>query len=253
MKDLVDRRAQRAVPSTGSFSRRQMLAAAPPAAMFACSMCAGRAVGALRQRRYCSDSTSQVSLSNALLLQDFTRPGIVVWIKREDTHLSNYFGVVNDILIDIGSSDAFMDGVHNRIVLGDRYIDRFANPSAQYGLLRITGVLAHEKSHLFQVAVNMDGMLSDVSGEPVKYVELHADYMAGAYIAWRERRGIDSAPQALGAFFFLLGDRAIGSERHHGTEVERRKAFEAGYGEAREGEDVKRAAAKGLLYVRRTI
>ena len=234
--------------------RRAILTAIPAVVVLGCG-CLSRSSCAQAQhsRRYCGDSDSQVNLSNAVLLREFTRPGVVAYVQREDELLNDYFGVSSIILIGIGSGDAFMDGVSRKIVVGDRYIDRYAGVSAPYGLLKISGVLAHEKSHIFQISWQIDEMLRDVRGYLVKYVELHADYMAGAYISWRERRGRDSAPQKLASFFYDLGDRVGDRSRHHGTEEERRNAFEAGYLEAEQRDNAEKAAGKGLVYVRRSL
>jgi hypothetical protein len=119
-------------------------------------------------------------------------------------------------------------------------------------------LLAHETGHIFQFQWKVDSALGNVRSERVKYIELHADYLAGAYMAWREKY-VQGAPAQLSKLFYSLGDRALNSEDHHGTERERLAAFSFGYGkfqsltEAGQTPDVKSAATLGILYVKEAI
>jgi hypothetical protein len=233
--------------------RREVLAAIGSLAILGCDCLSHRALaGSGRPRRYCGDSSSGQDGGEAVPLSNFSREAVVAYMERENDLLKEYFGIGGSIYIAIGSYDAFMDGESRIITIGDGYIDRYAGPNEAYGLLRMSGVLAHETGHIFQTNWNMDNMLSSVNGYVVKYIELHADYMAGAYIAWRQRLK-DSAPRQLASFFYNIGDQVPDRERHHGTEAERHNAFAAGYNDAEPADDAKRAAAKGLIYVRKVL
>ncbi len=231
-------------------SRRRLIKSLGGIGILACS-CGMHSLSSeaqTRARGYCANSSPRGTAASKVPLEDYDDSAIFVYLERERELLQQFFSAESRLYINLNSNDAYMSGNHT--VLGERYINRYENE--KYGLLKLTGVLAHEKSHVFQIKWNMDNMLTDVKGYKVKYVEIHADYMAGAYISWREYLK-DSAPDKLSDFFFDLGDRVKGSDRAHGTQDERRRAFAAGYNQRLAKDDVETTAARGLIYVRNAI
>lgn len=233
-----------------SLSRRRLLETLGYLGIFTCSCCTYPLSSFAQSygRSYCADSSPRENRTNEVPLEDYGDPAILAYLGRELQLLYEYFSASSRIYVNLNSSDAYMH--EEIIVLGSKYIQQYAHQ--KYGLLKLSGVLAHEESHVFQTKWNMDRMLTDVKGYKVKYVEIHADYMAGAYVSWREQIKV-SAPDKLIDFFFDLGDRIAGSERAHGTPEERRRAFVAGYSQRLAEDDVETTAARGLIYVRKTL
>jgi hypothetical protein len=194
-------------------------------------------------------------LSERQLLNYLTT--LVDYVKREDESLLKFFKTPSSIYLDLQGTDAH--AVDADISIGLKFIAQYYTANDERtGQLKIAGILAHEKSHVFQFYWKFESMLRDVQGHPVKWFELHADYLAGAYMAWRDSGRAKSASE-LSRFFFDLGDRAVTSDDHHGTEDERLAAFTYGYFEfleltkERRRADVESAAIKGVLYVQRSL
>lgn len=232
----------------------------------ACGICAIRREALSQEtavRRYCYDALprddpgeARPATSNLVPLAQFPDAALVAYLQRENELLARYFGVRSELFFDRFDRGAYMNAHSgNYVALGNDFVSKFVN--RKYGLLMISGILAHEQSHVFQVHWKVNSMLEDVRGQRVKQVEIHADYMAGAYMAWREtvRAG---APVELAALFYELGDRKS-PEVHHGTSQERFLAFQRGYhdlGSAMKisnDADVRTAAAMGLKYVQQTL
>jgi hypothetical protein len=87
-------------------------------------------------------------------------------------------------------------------------------------LMSIPAIMGHEFAHAMQYK----------NGFPYRgrWRELHADYMAGWFIAHRGRFRPQNALQAF-INFYNKGDSDFYSEDHHGTPQERGSAFYAGY------------------------
>jgi hypothetical protein len=85
--------------------------------------------------------------------------------------------------------------------------------------LSIPAILAHEYAHIAQFKYN-----SPLKG---KWVELHADYLAGWYTGHRCRFRACNPFQAMKNFYYK-GDYAF-NDSSHGTPVERERAFRAGF------------------------
>jgi hypothetical protein len=84
----------------------------------------------------------------------------------------------------------------------------------------ITAQLVHEYAHGLQ----------RINGFPYKnkWKELHADYMAGWYVAHRGWCQCDMVTKA-GKSFHKLGEYNFNDPNHHGTPMEREDAFYAGF------------------------
>lgn len=128
--------------------------------------------------------------------------------------------------------------------------------SEKFGLLKLTAILAHEYAHLFQGRSGDYAYLQDGCGKndrPDLLVELHADYLAGVYMA--TRGGIPPEIQdELAGFLYGLGDASI-ANNHHGLPAQRLLAFRngfnttAGYVARDDKIDIYLLAAEGKKYV----
>jgi len=113
--------------------------------------------------------------------------------------------------------------------------------------LSVAIVLAHEFGHIVQYKHNLFFKLRKNVGW--KGPELHADFLAGAYLGIFNRYVEDARVWNVGKHFQGLGDLKVESRAHHGTPRERVAAIEAGYsatwtGRARDIESVVRAATR---------
>ncbi|MEY9363575.1 hypothetical protein ABH994_006296 [Bradyrhizobium yuanmingense] len=204
-------------------------------------------------RSYCAAESGRADPKDLVPLQSYSNPAISVYVSREDDYLAAFFATRAGIYIDQSDPNAYMDYDRNLIAIGGSYLDKYA--PQRFGLLKISGVLAHEESHIFQIKWKINSMLEDVRGHKIKFVELHADYLAGAYMAWRQSyRSVD--PAEISGLFFELGDNSVRTIRHHGTPQERFLTFQSGYGEflgAKQKDpsaDVITAATLGLKFLR---
>jgi hypothetical protein len=206
-------------------------------------------------RSYCGDNRGQADLKDLVPFQSYSNPALSVYVSREDDYLAAFFETHADIYMDKSEPGAYMNSGRNLIAIGEGYLNKYADK--RFGLLKISGVLAHEESHIFQVKWKINTMLEDIRGQHIKFVELHADYLAGAYMAWRKSyRGVD--PSEISALFFELGDLVDG-DKHHGTPQERFLTFQSGYREFLDAKqkdpssDVITAATLGLKFLRSVI
>jgi hypothetical protein len=94
------------------------------------------------------------------------------------------------------------------------------NEYKKYRESAIIGVMAHEWGHIFQYANGLQGK----QGRPM---ELHADFLAGWYMAAKMNRQAD--PRAVFASLYEKGDYNFNSPQHHGMPEERIQAGVAGY------------------------
>lgn len=96
----------------------------------------------------------------------------------------------------------------------------------------LTGLLAHEIAHLFQMQNRYVEQLSperDKRGT-VRLLEIHADYLAGWCLPqtyWTA--GSLSALRTNATQFFKLGDINFMNRDHHGTQYQRQSAMAAGF------------------------
>jgi hypothetical protein len=95
----------------------------------------------------------------------------------------------------------------------------------KWGGAIVAGVIAHEFGHILQYNTNRMGRLSGMDSTN-KFVELHADFLAGIYMAGKDS-SIDVKSYA--DAFFKIGDSYFTSPDHHGTPEERYIALRMGY------------------------
>src|SRR5262245_2448852 len=96
---------------------------------------------------------------------------------------------------------------------------------SKWGGAILAGVIAHEFGHIFQNFTNAMPRLRSL-GPTVKFVELHADFLAGFYMAGKDKT-IDVRSYA--DEFFKIGDYGFTEPDHHGTPEERYFVLKAGY------------------------
>lgn len=233
-----------------NFERRRFMTGALACG---CTMCVGGPTSAQdADRGYCSDMRSNADPRKLTPLVQHSDPALIAHIRDERPLLKGFFTKDADIYLDPTDQGAYMNAYYNYIAVGEPFVDAYTNK--KYGLLGLSGVMAHEEGHIFQTAWNVDLWLKNVRGYRVKFVELHADYLAGWYMAWREQYR-PGAPAEVAALFFDLGNGFSASANFHGTRQERYLAFQQGYGgfqtAASNGEspDVYVAAASGIKFL----
>jgi hypothetical protein len=119
------------------------------------------------------------------------------------------------------------------------------------GGIAIAGVLAHECGHIYQINTKVyDRLMKDQTSAVL--VELHADLLAGYYLA--KKRGV--GPERLAALqqvFVALGTYDRKNPKYHGTPGLRGAAMDTGYFAAQDGKSFEEAAEFGEKYVRRLV
>jgi hypothetical protein len=183
--------------------------------------------------RFCLNSeesgweTSIEHLPSAYAREGPDQAAIVVFLDAENDLLGRFFGLPGEYRIVVGSLSASYRSSKDLIYLGEK---RF--PQRTDNFHRISAIFAHEAAHRFQVKHGIAAQLMQVMGFPVKYVELHADYMAGAYMA------ATGGKLDIQDIFFELGDLNVLHSDHHGLKPERFNAFHRGF------RDYRKIAAK---------
>lgn len=230
-----------------NFERRRFMTGALACG---CTMCGAGPTGAQDAGRgYCSDMRSNADPRELTPLAQHSDPALIAYITEERPLLREFFTKDAEVYLDPTDQGAYMNAYYNYIAVGEPFVDTYRNK--KYGLLGLSGVMAHEEGHIFQTAWNVDLSLKNVRGYRIKFVELHADYLAGWYMAWRERyrRG---APAEVAALFFDLGGGFSTSINYHGSRQERYLAFQQGYSGSKtaaskgESTDIYVAAASGI-------
>jgi hypothetical protein len=120
------------------------------------------------------------------------------------------------------SDDAFYCDLDDTVVIG---ADVLAEVQRDYGAGGVAYLLAHEYGHNLQIET---GVIDDAP--TAKPLELHADCLAGAYVANAVRRGeiATSALDQARAAAYSVGDDAVNDPDHHGTSQERQAAVNLG-------------------------
>jgi hypothetical protein len=88
--------------------------------------------------------------------------------------------------------------------------------------LSMPAIVAHEYAHIAQFKYKFPWTEG-------KWPELHADFLAGWFIAHRERFPLPNDAYQAAASLYYKGDYDFNDRDHHGTPEERLKAFRAGY------------------------
>ncbi len=115
--------------------------------------------------------------------------------------------------------------------------------------MAVIAVCAHEFGHIYQYQSGFYDKLTK-TWPSVKLAELHADYLAGYFLAARKAAypGLDL--QGAGALFEKLGDTEFTAREHHGTPDQRVASIERGFKFGRgENGDIAAAAVAGERFV----
>ena len=100
--------------------------------------------------------------------------------------------------------------------------------SAHYGGSIVAGVIAHEFAHIMQFSDPALYNRLSKAHSTVKFLELHADFMAGYYMGTKfsdRPRDLETLSRKI----FELGDNNFNNVGHHGTPQERHVALRAGF------------------------
>jgi hypothetical protein len=116
--------------------------------------------------------------------------------------------------------------------------------AVENGGYAIAGIGAHECAHIFQYFSGYAASLS-ASGS-ARPIELHADFLAGYYMAKKSHN--KHKLQVFANSLFNKGDFDFNDPTHHGTPDERVAAMEAGFSSAELS--FRDAAKKGVKYVK---
>lgn len=232
----------------------------------ACACCAPRAAEAgiaasEKVIRFCAKAGAP-KVSSTIPLDEYQDPIVRDYLANERDRLVSFFDVPQArFLIAPGHDSAEMNSSLDRrridVIVGSKFIEDTG--ARKYGMLQIASAVGHEFGHAFQVKWKVDDSLKGAKGYNVKAIELHADYLCGAFLGARNFRSTAAAEVA--TMFHGLGDNWIQSQQHHGKENERFLAFSQGWSDAKEefrslgadarmeNIDVKTLATKGLLHV----
>jgi hypothetical protein len=215
----------RDVPAV-ALSGSGMVAATPDATAFAYSS---------------GDPTTDQFLGRALLRLATTfkvRPGFAFF---DDQRSPNAFATPETLLPDTSGT----------VIMGKRLFSE--NMGHDDDGMTIIAICAHEYGHIhqFQSGYHDDLQRLDTT---VKPVELHADFLAGSFLALRKKEHADLNLLSVGQTFYQLGDTNFNQPQHHGTARERIAAITAGFDLARGGvQDIDQVAKAGIDFVRRFV
>jgi len=118
--------------------------------------------------------------------------------------------------------------------------------------MTVLAVCAHEFGHIHQMQQGYMTSLQ-VLDRTAKPVELHADFLAGYFLALRKVDHPELDLQSVGAVYQTIGDTAFTSPKHHGTSEERSAAITAGFMQGRSGGNISQAALAGMTYVKSVV
>ncbi len=193
-----------------------------------CSLLNGASNTVLGSQRF--SRTSGIQVLDGMLYQESARLRLMFQVAPDvawfdDKGAPNAFATTDRL---IGQSP------HGSILMGLELSTNILRTFADLNVMATwvaMSVLAHEYAHILQFDFLNRGVRTRHQG---KYPELHADFLAGAYLTQRAfealRFGTDlRAPiQAAMRQFYQIGDTDFNSPNHHGTPVERMHAFNGG-------------------------
>jgi hypothetical protein len=139
-------------------------------------------------------------------------------------------------------SDSIIANTKGTILIGQKFVKDLVKQKD--GGVAVAGVLAHECAHIFQFFTSYYDRLN---GRTKVLLELHADFLAGYYMAKR----IGFAPDNPGIFAQALIQKSTYRSSGHGTPGQRNAAMDKGYMLSLSGKTFEEAAREGEEYVRR--
>jgi hypothetical protein len=117
----------------------------------------------------------------------------------------------------------------------------------------VIAICAHEFGHIYQFAYGQHARLAELD-RTVRPIELHADFLAGYYLALRHNAKAQLDLQAVGRVFYELGDTDFNDRGHHGTPEERSRAITGGYAFGKDRDaDIDDASRAGVALVHRML
>jgi hypothetical protein len=136
------------------------------------------------------------------------------------------------------------------VLMGQRLFRMIMSATHDAGMT-VIAICAHEFGHIHQYETGYRERLQRLDST-AKPLELHADFLAGFFLALRKAEHPDLDLQTVGRFFNMMGDTDFTNPQHHGTPQERIAAIEAGFNFGKGGKgDVAQAAAAGTRFVSR--
>jgi hypothetical protein len=145
-------------------------------------------------------------------------------------------------------------GTHGTVIFG-LHLFRDAMHEYRDRGVAVIAVCAHEFGHIYQY---FNGYFDKLTKQqypnqtvpPVKLAELHADYLAGYFLAGRKAAYPWLDLQGAGALFDSFGDNDFTNPQHHGTATQRVRSIEEGFKYGRsEQHPIEIAAATGAEFV----
>jgi hypothetical protein len=116
------------------------------------------------------------------------------------------------------------------------------------GGIPLAGVCAHECAHIYQFSSGIYDRLAKADSGLI-LVEMHADFLAGYYMAKRNDVTIENVKRFM-MLFIQFGNYDYGNPKYHGPPGLRSAAMEGGYRSAERGIGFRDAAIEGEAYVR---
>ena len=182
--------------------------------------------------------------------QDFDRAlGRALVRLSIEFNVSPAFGYVEDKAIGnaIATSQSRFLNTQGTVLFELNYLRGFLN-EVDDGDVVILGICAHEFGHISQYFGGAYEFLR-ASHHTVKLVELHADYLAGYFMALLKRDRPTLKLRSFGRAFFELGTYDREDPGFHGTPDERLQAVEAGYFSGPSLRDFHSAYKTGIKFV----
>jgi hypothetical protein len=138
------------------------------------------------------------------------------------------------------------------VLMGKNFFRIIMTQTQDSGLALIT-MCAHEFGHIHQYSSSYRPDLEGLD-RTVKPLELHADFLAGFYLADRKAEHPEFNLQTVGVVFEQIGDTHFSSPQHHGTSAERLAAITAGFEFGKtSGRRIDAAAEAGVNYVQHKV
>ena len=105
---------------------------------------------------------------------------------------------------------------HGTVFMGKNFMNHMLTASP-YGDILLMAVCAHEFGHIVQFYTSDLHPRLMRMHQTVKYVELHADFLAGYYVGRRSAGYEEEQLRHLGEGWEASGDTAFNDPQHHGT------------------------------------
>lgn len=125
------------------------------------------------------------------------------------------------------TTETLIPNTRGTVVFGKGLLSRELN-SHTWGGLAVAGIMAHEFGHIYQYQSGYYQRLTKPYSTK-KFLELHADYLAGYYLGLKRLRSGEIDIKIFADSLYIMGDTHFNSRDHHGTPKERMKMMIEGY------------------------